>query len=310
MSTSQTSKKKRGTPWSWRRTPRNPDGTMSLVEHLYELRNRLVKAAIFIIIGMIVSWFLYDQILRILEHPYCSLPRSHRLNIVGAPNNNCSLIFTSPLDGFLIRLKVMLVAGIVLASPFWLYQLWAFITPGLKKSERKITVMFVLCSSVLFIGGAALAYFVLTKGLRVLVESAGSGTTAALAVTGYLRFVLAMLTIFGVSFEVPLLIVMLNMVGVLTFERLKKLQRILIFAIFAFAAIVTPSQDPFTMLALAVPMVVLFEAAVVVAWRHDKRKAAREDAEYFHNLSDDEASPLDMNPSQLDEPESIDESNR
>jgi sec-independent protein translocase protein TatC len=310
VSTSQTSKKKRGTPWSWRRTPRNPDGTMTLVEHLYELRNRLVKAALFIIIGMVVSWFLYDQILRILEHPYCSLPRSHRLNIAGAPNDNCSLIFTSPLDGFLIRLKVMLVAGIVLASPFWLYQLWAFITPGLKKNERKITVAFVLCSSVLFIGGAALAYFVLTKGLRVLVESAGSGTTAALAVTGYLRFVLAMLTIFGVSFEVPLLIVMLNMVGVLTFERLKKMQRILVFAIFAFAAIVTPSQDPFTMLALAVPMVVLFEAAVVVAWRHDKRKAAREDAAYFHNLSDDEASPLEISPSEVDEPEPTDESNR
>jgi sec-independent protein translocase protein TatC len=310
VSTSQTPKKKRGTPWSWRRTPHNSDGTMTLIEHLYELRNRIIKAVVFIIIGMVVAWFLYDQILRILEHPYCSLPRSHRLNIVGAPNNNCSLIFTSPLDGFLIRLKVMLVAGIVLASPFWLYQLWAFITPGLKKSERKITVMFVLCSSVLFIGGAALAYFVLTKGLRVLVESAGSGTTAALAVTGYLRFVLAMLTIFGASFEVPLLIVMLNMVGVLTFERLKKMQRVLIFAIFAFAAIVTPSQDPFTMLALAVPMVVLFEGAVLVAWRHDKRKAARENSEFFRNLSDDEASPLNMSPSELDEAEPIDESNR
>lgn len=278
---------------------------MTLIEHLYELRNRLVKAVLFIVIGMVVAWFLYDHILTILKHPYCSLPASHRLNT--GHGNNCSLIFTGPLDGFLIRLKVMLVAGIIMASPFWLYQLWAFITPGLKKKERKITIWFVISSTVLFIGGAALAYFVLTKGLRVLVESAGSGTVAALAVTSYLRFVLAMLTIFGVSFEVPLLIVMLNMVGVLSFERLKKMQRILIFAIFAFAAVVTPSQDPFTMCALAVPMVILFEGAVLVAWRHDKRKAAREDTEFFHNLSDDETSPLDTTPSDVDEPEPVDD---
>jgi len=304
--TSPTRTRKRGTPWSWRRTPRNSDGTMTLIEHLYELRNRLVKAVFFIVIGMIVAWFLYDHILKILEHPYCSLPAKHRLQTSG-DKKGCDLIFTGPLDGFLIRLKVMLVAGIVMASPFWLYQLWAFVTPGLKKKERKITVTFVISSSVLFIGGAALAYFVLTKGLRVLIESAGSGTVAALAVTSYLRFVLAMLTIFGVSFEVPLLIVMLNMVGILTFERLKKMQRILIFGIFAFAAVVTPSQDPFTMLALAVPMVILFEGAVLVAWRHDKRKAARQDKEFFHNLSDDEASPLE---DPVDEPQSVDETNR
>jgi sec-independent protein translocase protein TatC len=298
-------RKKRGTPWSWRRTPRNPDGTMTLIEHLYELRNRLVKAAIFVVIGMIVAWFLYNHILKILEHPYCSLPAKHRLQT--STHGGCQLIFTGPLDGFLIRLKVMLVAGVIMASPFWLYQLWAFVTPGLKKNERKITVWFVISSSVLFIGGAALAYFVLTKGLRVLIESAGSGTVAALAVTSYLRFVLAMLTIFGVSFEVPLLIVMLNMVGVLSFERLKKMQRILIFAIFAFAAVVTPSQDPFTMCALAVPMCVLFEGAVLIAWRHDKRKASREDAEFFRNLSDDEASPLDTRPTDIDEPEPVDD---
>jgi len=309
VSTSQTAKKKRGTPWSWRRTPRNTDGTMTLIEHLYELRNRIVKAAIFIVIGMIIAWFLYNHILATLKHPYCALPAKYRL-IPENPGNKCPLVYTGPLDAFLIRLKVMLISGIILSSPFWLYQLWAFITPGLKKNEKKLTISFVLSSTVLFAGGAALAFFVLTKGLRVLVESGGSGTAALLSINQYLSFVIAMLTIFGVSFEVPLLIVMLNMVGVLSFERLRKLQRILIFGIFAFAAIVTPSQDPFTMLALAVPMVVLFEAAVVIAWRHDKRKAAREDAEYFHNLSDDEASPLEMNPSQLDEPESIDESNR
>jgi sec-independent protein translocase protein TatC len=302
-----TKKRKRGTPWSWRRTPHTPDGTMTLIEHLYELRNRIMKAAVFVVIGMIVAWFLYNGILGVLKHPYCALPADKRLNT--GHGDKCELLFTAPLDGFLIRLKVMLVAGLIMASPFWLYQLWAFITPGLKKNERRLTITFVFASSVLFIGGAALAYFVLNKGLRVLVESGGSGTVAALAVSSYLRFVMAMLMIFGVSFEVPLLIVMLNLVGVLTFERLKKMQRILLFSIFAFAAVVTPSQDPFTMLALAVPMCILFEGAVIIAWRHDKRKAARGDNEFFRNLSDDETSPLDETPSPVEEPDSVDDNN-
>jgi sec-independent protein translocase protein TatC len=302
-------KKKRGTPWSWRRTPRTPDGTMTLIEHLYELRNRIMKAAVFVVIGMIVAWFLYNGILAILKHPYCALPSKYRLIPENNPNNKCPLVYTGPLDAFLIRLKVMLISGIVLSSPFWLYQLWAFITPGLKKNERRLTVTFVGASTVLFAGGACLAFFVLTKGLRVLVESGGSGTAALLSINQYLSFVIAMLTIFGASFEVPLLIVMLNMVGVLSYARLKKMQRILIFAIFAFSAIATPSQDPFTMLALAVPMCILFEAAVVICWRHDKRKAARGDNEFFRNLSDDETSPLDETPSPVEEPDPVDDNN-
>lgn len=293
-----------------RRKKRSPDGTMTLIEHLRELRNRVIKSAIFIVLGMIVAYIFYNQILHLLQGPYCDIPPSHRLSFANEKPGECKLLFTGPVDGFLIRLKVSLIGGIIAASPFWLYQIWAFITPGLKKSERKITLTFVAASSGLFLGGVALAYFVIGHGLQLLIESSGSGTVAALAVKPYLSFVIAMMLIFGVAFELPLLVVMLNMVGVLRFWMLKKFQRVAIFLIFVFAGFATPSTDPFTMLGMAVPMVALFEIAVVIAWRHDKRKAAQADQEFFHDLSDDEASPLDTTPSAIEDPDPVDDPQR
>ncbi|HVX45930.1 MAG TPA: twin-arginine translocase subunit TatC [Mycobacteriales bacterium] len=293
-----------------RRKKRSPDGTMTLIEHLRELRNRVIKSAIFIVLGMIVAYIFYNQILHLLQGPYCDIPRSHRLTFGNEKPGDCKLLFTGPVDGFLIRLKVSLIGGVIVASPFWLYQIWAFITPGLKKSERKITLTFVAASSTLVLGGVVLAYFVIGHGLKLLIESAGSGTVAALSVKPYLSFVIALMLIFGVAFELPLLVVMLNLVGVLRFWMLKKFQRIAIFLIFVFAGFATPSTDPFTMLGMAVPMVALFEIAVLIAWRHDKRKAAREDQEFFHDLSDDEASPLDTTPSTIEDPDPVDDQQR
>lgn len=291
-----------------RRPPRTPDGTMTLIEHLMELRNRIFKAAIVIVLGSIVGIVFYSQILDILKQPYCDLPADHRL-VVGS-KDKCALIFTGPLEGFFTRIKVGAIAGIILTSPVWLYQLWAFITPGLKKNERKISLIFIVCSTLLFIGGACLAYFTLSKGLRILIGGAGNGTAALLAVGPYISFATAMLLIFGASFEFPLLISMLNMVGALSFERLMKWQRIIIFMVFVFAAIATPSQDPFTMCALAVPMVVLFELAVLVAYFHDKRKSKRQAAESFTDIPDDVASPLDSRPIPIETPDDADSTRR
>lgn len=282
-----------------RKIPKNPDGTMTLLEHIIELRNRMVKAAIIIVLGAIVGWILYPHLLDILKEPYCSLPKDKRYSGTGA--NECDLVFTGPLDGFMIRIKIGAIAGIIMTGPLWLYQIWAFITPGLKKNERKYTLTFIAASTVLFAMGMTLAYFTLHKGLHLLVSAAGEGTVALLAVDKYLSFVNMMLMIFGASFEVPLLVVMLNMVGILSYERLMKWQRAAIFCIFVFAAVVTPSGDPFTMCALAVPMVILFEGAVVIARFHDKRKAARVAADNFHDIPDDEASPLDRTPSNRDD---------
>ncbi len=153
---------------------------MTLIEHLLELRNRVIKAVIVIALGSILGIVFYSHILDILKEPYCKLPSDHRL--LGGNSHDCKLIFTSPLEGFFTRIKVGAIAGIILTSPLWLYQLWAFITPGLKKNERKLSLIFIVCSTFLFIGGAFLAYFTIGKGLNILIGNAGSGTVAALAV--------------------------------------------------------------------------------------------------------------------------------
>jgi sec-independent protein translocase protein TatC len=272
---------------------------MPLREHLIELRSRLLKALLFIALGMIVGWLLYPQILDILKEPYCALPPDRRFPPDRVPGE-CQLLFTGPLDGFMLRFKVAGIAGAVLSAPFWLYQVWAFVTPGLHRNERRWTVAFVLGSTLLFAAGTVLSYLTISKALNLLVNVAGTGTVAAIEVTRYLGFVMTMLLVFGVSFELPLLIVLLNLVGILSFRRLLRWQRMAIFLIFVFAAVATPSQDPISMCMLAVPMCLLFEAAVLVAWVHDRRKERREAAESFHDLPDDVASPLDPSPSSLD----------
>jgi sec-independent protein translocase protein TatC len=189
----------------------------------------------------------------------------------------------------------------VFTAPLWLYQIWAFITPGLRRNERKYTIIFVLVSTVLFAAGMALAYAVLSKGLRVLLEASGSGTQAQLTIGQYIGFVVMMLAIFGSAFELPLIVVMANFAGVLSARVLRKSQRIAIFLIFLFAAVATPSTDPFTMCAMAIPMVVLFEGAVLVATVHDRRKARRAaEAAEVAKIEDHVPSSLDAIPQPLD----------
>jgi sec-independent protein translocase protein TatC len=286
-----------------RRRSRPADGTMSLRDHLAELRSRLLKALIFVGLGAVVGWILYPQIIDFLKQPYCALPADRRFQ---SGTGDCQLIFTSPLDGFMLRLKIGAVAGVILAAPFWLYQLWAFVTPGLHRRERRWTVAFVAASSVLFVAGAFLAYLTIENALALLVNLAGDSTLAVLDIVRYMSFVTSMLLVFGVAFELPLLVIMLNLVGVLSAARLRRWQRLSVFLIFAFAAVATPSQDPLSMLMLAIPMALLFELAVLVATIHDRRKARREAAESFGDLSDDVASPLDLTVDSIDDPTPID----
>jgi sec-independent protein translocase protein TatC len=276
----------------------NPEARMSVLDHLRELRRRLILIVIFIAAGAIVGWVIYGPVLHFLEHPYCSVPREHRYN--GTNGQSCDLIYTGVLDGFTTRLKVSFIAGAVFSAPLWLYQVWAFITPGLRRNERRYTVTFIVASTVLFAAGTTLAYIVLSKGLRVLLGSAGSGTQALLTVNSYLSFVTLMLLVFGAAFEVPLIVVLANLAGVLSGQLLRRSQRISIFLIFVFAAVATPSTDPFTMCAMAIPMVVLFEGAVLFAVVHDRRKARREAAERAQeHPGDDEPSAVDPIPSRI-----------
>lgn len=277
----------------------NPDARMSVLDHLRELRHRLMIVVLLIAAGAVLGWVLYDPVLTFLKHPYCSVPASHRYH--SNDSTSCELIYTGVLDGFTTRLKVSVIAGTVFTGPLWLYQIWAFITPGLRKNERKYTLVFVVVSTALFVAGMALAYVVLAKGLSVLIGAAGEGTQALLSVNSYLSFVTLMLVVFGAAFELPLLVVMANIAGVVSGKVLKKSQRIAIFVIFLFAAVATPSTDPFTMCAMAIPMVLLFEGAVLFAVVHDKRKARRAaEAKPQQDLDDLTPSHVDPIPERID----------
>jgi len=274
---------------------------MTLVAHLTELRNRIALSLLALLVATAVSFWWYEHGLGdFIRAPYCNLPKDLRYG--GNTSGGCGLLITDVFGGVFIRLKVSFLAGAVLSAPFWLYQLWAFITPGLKRNEKRYGIGFVAVSSLLFALGAVLAYVSLSAGLRLLLGLAGDGVIVALTAQDYIGFVLSLLIAFGVSFEMPLIAVALNLVGVLSYDVLRRSRRWIFFLTIVFAAFITPTQDPFTMMLMALPMIALFEIAIQIARVVDKRRARRAAVEGFHDVGDDEASPLDARPSQLDDP--------
>lgn len=235
---------------------------MSVIEHLEELRHRLVIALIAVVVGTIVGWVFYTWIFELITKPYhhvcMQLPREIR------PPTGCKLIVTGVAEPFLIRFKVSAFAGLTIALPIVLYQLWRFITPGLTKKERRLALPFVASSLVLFALGAWFSYLTLTRGLKFLLSFAGSTIVPLLTVDRYISFVIFLTLAFGISFEFPLVLIFLCWVRVISSQQLRSWRRWAWLGITVFAAVITPSQDPYTQLAMMVPMILFYELSIIV----------------------------------------------
>jgi sec-independent protein translocase protein TatC len=249
-------------PAMLRRPQRDPEGAMTLVEHLEELRRRLFISLAAIALGSVVGWFLYDPLLRLMTDPFCewvrTLPQSQQ------PPSGCKLLTLSPIDPVMVKLKVVAILGLFIALPVVLYQLWAFIVPGLTGRERRMAIPFVLSSLALFALGALVAYLTLPKALGFLLGFGGSAITPFLTANSFLSFVLLVALAFGLTFEFPIILIFLTIVGVLSTAKLRSWRRTAILVIAVAAAVITPSADPYSMLAMMVPMVVFYEVAIIV----------------------------------------------
>jgi sec-independent protein translocase protein TatC len=263
---------------------------MTLFEHLQELRGRLFKAVVGALIGACVGYFFSKQLIHFLTDPYCQFQATKN------PHNSACQFTASggPLDPFVVQLKVSLYFGLLVSSPIWLYQLWAFVAPGLHRRERRYAYLFAGMAAPLFAGGVILAHLVINKSLRFFLGS--GGLNVLVDVNGYLGFVLKMMVLFGAAFEFPLLLIMMNMTGMVTGRKLLGWWRQAIFLMFLFGAIVTPSPDPFSMSILAACMAVLYFGAVGFALINDRRKGRHK---LYADLDDDETSPLE--PSDVDD---------
>jgi len=254
----------------------NPEARMPLMEHIRELRNRVVKIIIVVTIGSVIGWYIYPHVWHFIEAPYCRLPAKTRGTTDFTGAKSCKLIVTGVFDALFLKLQVAIVTGVILTMPIWLYQFWAFIAPGLYKRERRWAYYFVGAAVPLFVVGATIAYFAMTRGLHFLLDLVPANAVALITINTYLSYAGAMLLIFGIAFEMPLVFVLLNLAGVLTHARFRKWRRMIIFLVFAFAAVFTPSPDPISMLLLALPCLVLVELSEVFAWAHDRRKGRNE----------------------------------
>ncbi|MEV0637226.1 twin-arginine translocase subunit TatC [Streptomyces sp. NPDC050619] len=290
---------------SARNKEKDPEGRMPLAEHLRELRNRLAKALLAIVAVTVVAAFFYNDIINLITRPILDsvgCDASFEQLAKASSEQQCAQItINGLLTAFTLALKVSLMAGVVVASPVWLYQLWAFVAPGLHKHEKKYAYAFVGTGAPLFMAGAYFAYAVLPTTAKVLLGFTPSDVTNLLPLDDLLDLVTRMVLVFGLSFELPLLLVFLNLTGAITGKRMLGWWRGMIMGITVFAAIATPSTDPLTMLALAGPIWVLYFGAVAFSLLNDRRKRRRE----AMGPADDEASDLDLTPEDIGDVETV-----
>ncbi len=234
-------------------TRSRPD-SMTLVEHLGELRRRVLVCAVAFLVAATVAFIVYNPILAFLKEPYCSVAGAHR----------CGFYITGPLDGLALRVKISAYGGLFAASPVLLWELWRFITPGLNPKEKKYAIPFIVASITLFALGCLVAYETFPHALRFLDSIGGPSLTQIYDPTKYLSLIVLLMTVFGLTFEFPVLLVSLEIAGVLTPKQLSSWRRWAIVLIVVLAGVITPSSDPFSMMALAIPLYVFYEASIVV----------------------------------------------
>lgn len=249
-----------------RRKKRTPVASMTVVEHLVELRSRLITSAVAFAVISIGAFIAYPAIVKIFTDPLCDAG----FKLFG---RDCELTFTRLTGAFEFRLKMTALVGIALSSPVWLYQLWAFIVPALTSKEKRYAVPFMAISISLFVIGVVVAYLVLPLGIRFLLNIGGEQVTAVPDAEEYLNFIGFMLLGFGILFELPIVLFFLGLADVVSLETLRRQRRVAVIVIVAVAAIVTPSQDPYTMLILSIPLYAFYEATIVILSRVLKRRA-------------------------------------
>jgi sec-independent protein translocase protein TatC len=260
----------------------NPEGKMSLSGHLKELRNRLFWSAIFLLAGSIAGWFMFDAVFAELQRPIVA--------IADEPGSNATINFPTVVSAFDVRLQVSIFLGVMMSSPVWLFNIWSFITPGLKKKERKYTIWFVVVSVPLFLGGVTLAWSLLPTFVQVLVGFTPEGSANVINASEYILFTLRILLVFGIAFVLPVVLVLLNFAGIITAQNILKSWRLAVFVAAVIGAVATPVAEPMAMFLLMVPLLILYFVAAGIATLHDKslaRKAAAVDRELETTQADD-----------------------
>lgn len=281
--------------------PRTPDGRMALIDHLRELRNRLGISLLALALCVIVAFFLREHVFDLIKRPYCQTEVAQRASAVSG--NQCELYAFGPFEQFAVSLRISFIAGVLASSPVWLYQLGAFITPALHRKEKRYAAAFLGAALVLFLTGTVFAYFTISRGLQFLLSVGGDGIVTLPSIQSYLSFVTLTLLAFGVAFLFPVIVLFLNFVGVFPSSVMRRWRRGMVVGIAVASAVLTPSQDPFTFMAMALPLYALYEGCILIGRLRERaarrRSAVEPGAQALELLGDDETSHVDDRPSEL-----------
>ena len=280
---------------------RSSDGRMALIEHIRELRNRLGVSLLALAVCVVAAFFLRDHVFDLIKRPYCLTDVAKQAREVSG--TQCELYAFGPFEQFAVSLRISFIAGVIVSSPVWLYQLGAFITPGLHRHEKKYAAAFLGAALVLFTTGTVFAYFTISRGLQFLLTVGGDGIVTLPSIQSYLSFVTLTLLGFGIAFLFPVIVLFLNFVGLFPSSRMRSWRRGMVVGIAVASAVLTPSQDPFTFMAMALPLYALYEGCIVIGRLRERaqrrRRAVEPGAQELERLGDDQTSYVDDRPSAL-----------